>query len=130
VLKAFLLCLFIGGAGLGYVWLKEQNFAFGRQLKEREKRFEKARQQNKDLRDRYATLCTPAVLESQITKWGLGLAMPTPDQIVRLPEPGVGAAPTPSTAATPVLTAPARYVAAGMPASLPVKPVRTFLQTQ
>ena len=131
VLKAFLLCLFVGGAGLGYVWLKEQNFALGRQLKDREKRIEKARQQNKDLRDRYASLCTPAVLESQIARWGLGLAIPTADQVVRLPEPGTGGkGADPGGPRMPALAAPVHYMVAGTHPVVSVKPERATLRVQ
>lgn len=92
--RAFLLCLFIGGSGVGYVWQKNQIHDLGRQIKEREKRFERLWQYNKNLSDRYSLLCSPRALETQANKWGLGLVMPAPEQIVRLVEAPAGAAPT------------------------------------
>ena len=37
-LKAFLLCLLIGGSGVGYVWQKNQIYELGRQFKQQERR--------------------------------------------------------------------------------------------
>ena len=36
--KAFLLCLLIGGSGVGYVWQKNQIYELGQQIKKRELR--------------------------------------------------------------------------------------------
>lgn len=95
-LRALLLCLFIGGSGVGYVWQKNQIHDLGRQIKEREKRNERLRQNNKNLSDRYGMLCSPRTLEAQANKWGLGLVMPTLDQIVQLVDSPSGVA-TPGT---------------------------------
>ena len=35
-LKAFLLCLLIGGSGIGYVWQKNQIYELGQQIRKRE----------------------------------------------------------------------------------------------
>lgn len=93
VLKAFLLCTLIGGAGLGYVWKKSETVEFGRKLGALEKKLKRQQQQNKDLNDTYASLCTPQVLQEKIARWKLDLAMPAQEQIVHLPPPGSGAAP-------------------------------------
>ena len=37
-LKALLICLFIGGSGVGYVWQQNQLLELGRQKAEKEKR--------------------------------------------------------------------------------------------
>ena len=45
-LKALLLCLFIGGSGVGYVWQQNQLLELGRQKVEKEKRRDGLRAQN------------------------------------------------------------------------------------
>ena len=93
-LRAFLLCLFIGGSGIGYVWQKNQIHDLGRQIKEREKRYERLCQYNKNLSDRYGMLCSPRALEVQASKLGLGLVMPTLEQIIPLVDSLSGAVPS------------------------------------
>jgi cell division protein FtsB len=84
-LKAFLLCLVIGGSGVGYVWQKNQIYELGTQIKQREIRLATLRKQNKKLRDQLAMLRSPAVLDQRARDLGLGL--PQPQQILRLSEP-------------------------------------------
>ena len=45
-LKALLLCLLIGGSGVGYVWQKSQIDRLGRQIKTRENALGRAQEQN------------------------------------------------------------------------------------
>jgi hypothetical protein len=85
-LKALLCCLFIGGAGVGYVWQKNQVDVLGRQISEREKRLEELRRQNKIRHDRLAALCTPQALDARIKKLNLGLVQPPLSHVVRLVE--------------------------------------------
>ena len=49
-LKAFLLCLLLGGSGLGYVWLKDQISRLGRQIKQSELRLDELQYQSDKLR--------------------------------------------------------------------------------
>ena len=84
-LKAFLLCLFIGGSGVGYVWQKNQLFDLGRQIKQREMRLNYLNEQNKQLMQALALMQTPGFLNERIKN--LGLVQPLPSQIWRLPEP-------------------------------------------
>jgi len=84
-LKAFLLCLIIGGSGIGFVWQKDQISRLGEQIKQRETRLGTAREMNEKLRKQLATMRSPAVLEERIKT--LGLEQPQPSQIWRLPEP-------------------------------------------
>src|SRR5438045_205357 len=86
-LKAFLLCLFIGGSGVGYVWQKNQLFELGRQIKQRELRLTTLSGQNEKLKKQLATMRSPAFLEGRIKDLNLGLVQPQPGQIWRLPEP-------------------------------------------
>ena len=75
--KAVLLCLLIGGSGVGYVWQKNQNEKMRRQL---------------------ATLRSPGVVEQRIKELNLGLVLPRESQILRLPEPTTFAPPSPQSA--------------------------------
>ena len=59
-LKAFLLCLFIGGSGVGYVWQKNQFFELGKQIKQRELRLNGLAVQNEKLKKQLATMRSPA----------------------------------------------------------------------
>src|SRR6185369_2511312 len=50
-LKAFLLCVLLGGSGVGYVWQRSQIYELGRQITERETGLAALRLQNKKLGD-------------------------------------------------------------------------------
>lgn len=86
-LKAFGLCLLIGGASLGYVWQKNQIDQLGRQRIARELRLAELRDQNKKLRDQLAMLQSPARLQQKIVELNLGLVPPSPREVWRLGEP-------------------------------------------
>jgi len=83
-LKALLLCLLIGGSGVGYVWQQNQLLELGRQKAERERRLKVLRDQNNQLARRLAELQSPKALEIRVKELNLGLAMAQPTQIVRL----------------------------------------------
>ena len=63
-LKAFLLCLLIGGSGVGYVWQKDQIDQLGQQIKKREMRLAELEDQNEKLEKQLATMRSPRFLES------------------------------------------------------------------
>jgi len=86
-LKAFLLCLLIGGSGVGYVWQKNQIYELGKQIHRREVRLAALQEQNKKLRDRLAVLRSPQPLEQLVRDLNLGLGQPQQAQIVCLAEP-------------------------------------------
>jgi cell division protein FtsB len=85
--KAFLLCLLIGGSGVGYVWQKEQLARLGQQIKIRESRLAALEDQNEQLKKQLAFMRSPRFLEARIKEWNLGLVQPQPGQIWRLNEP-------------------------------------------
>jgi hypothetical protein len=86
-LKAFLLCLLIGGSGVGYVWQKDQISQLGQQIKKRELRLGDLENQSEKLRKQLATMRSPRFLERRIQELGLGLARPQPNQVWQLEEP-------------------------------------------
>ena len=88
-LKAFVLCVLIGGSGVGYVWQKDQIGRLGQQIKSREIRLTQLEEQNDKLRRQLSTMCSPSFLELRIQELKLGLVQPQPGQILRLAEPTV-----------------------------------------
>lgn len=86
-IKALLLCLLIGGCGIGYVWQKEQISRLGRQQKERENQLKKLVLENKERTKQLADMRNPENLIAKIREMKLELAPPQPSQIWRLPEP-------------------------------------------
>lgn len=86
-LKAFMLCAFIGGSGVGYVWQKSQIGELDRQIKQREIRLAELHYQNKKLADQLAALRSPRELRKRLPDLKLGLVPVQPSQIWRLPEP-------------------------------------------
>jgi len=95
-LKAFGLCLLIGGSGVGYVWQKNQIFELARQIKKRETRMEELETQNERLRKQLGMMRSPEFLEWRINKdLKLGLVAPQPASVWRLREPERQDAPPP-----------------------------------
>ncbi|MGD0258657.1 MAG: hypothetical protein ABSD29_02405 [Verrucomicrobiota bacterium] len=86
-LKAFLLCLLIGGSGVGYVWQKDQIAQLGQQIRKRELRLADLENQSEKLRKQLATMRSPRFLERRIQELGLGLGPPQQTQVWRLAEP-------------------------------------------
>ena|SRR5258708_7202194 len=89
--KALLLCLFIGGSGVGYVWQKNQIHVLATEIKKREERLGQLRQKNKQRSDQLTIACSPQSLEGRIRQMNLGLVLPPPTQIIRLSEMPVAA---------------------------------------
>jgi hypothetical protein len=86
-LKAFLLCLLIGGSGVGYVWQKSQIHELGKQMLKREQHLAELAAQNESLKEQLNKMRLPGVLERRIVEMKLGLVRPQPAQFWRLPEP-------------------------------------------
>jgi cell division protein FtsB len=94
-LKAFLLCLLLGGTGVGYVWQKNQILQLGRQITKREAQLAETRDRNEKLRKSLESMRGPKFLEAQIKERNLGLIQPQPAQVRVLPEPVRGQAKQP-----------------------------------
>src|SRR5262245_27470908 len=72
-LKVLLLCLFVGGSGVGYVWQKNQLLRLSSQLKNVEKDLEKRRGENQLLNRYVAERLLPEALEAKVHEFKLGL---------------------------------------------------------
>ncbi len=86
-LKAFMLCLLIGGSGVGYVWQKDQLGRLGQQIRKREIRLRELEMQNEKLAKQLATMRGPLYLGMRIAELKLGLERPQQGQVWTLPEP-------------------------------------------
>jgi hypothetical protein len=86
-LKALVLCLLIGGSGVGYVWQKDQIRQLGDHIKQRENRRSLLVRENDARRHQLETMRSLGVLEARIKELNLGLVQPAPSQILRLQEP-------------------------------------------
>jgi len=86
-LKAFLLCLLICGACLGYVWQKSQIYELGQQIRKRELRLKDLRDQNEGLRRQLANMRSPESLRDRVKELNLGLQPSQPSQVWYLQEP-------------------------------------------
>ncbi len=86
-LKAFLLCLLIGGSGVGYVWQKDQISQLARQIGQREADLARLVDQTERLRKQLGAMRSPRYLDWKIQELGLGLGPPQQTQKWRLSEP-------------------------------------------
>jgi hypothetical protein len=86
-LKAAVLCLIIGGSGVGYVWQKEQIGRLGQEYKRRENLVHQLEKENEKLTKQLAYLRSPQYLIGRIKEWKLELGPPQASLIWRLTEP-------------------------------------------
>jgi hypothetical protein len=102
-LKALLMCLLIGGSGIGYVWQQNQLLELGRQKAEKEKRLNTLRFENGQLARHLSELQAPKSLENRVRELNLGLALAQPTQVMRLVDQA-NASPAASFKSAPQLT--------------------------
>jgi len=82
--KTFLLCLLIGGAGVGYVSQKNKIQLLSEQMKKLETRREKLLRDRQGLVRKLTMLKSGRELETQVRRMNLDLAPASPDRVVRL----------------------------------------------
>lgn len=97
-LKAVLLCLLIGGSGVGYVWQKSLIDELGRERARLEKRRNELKLNNEKLCRQLATLRSPRFLDQRVRELNLGLVPAQPGQVMSLPEPVPWQPPQPASA--------------------------------
>ena len=79
-----MLCLLIGGSGVGYVLQKNQIYELGREIGRREVMLERIRYQNELSAGRLAALQKPERLAERVRELKLGLVPPQPKQWIYL----------------------------------------------
>lgn len=99
-LKAFLLCLLLGGTAVGYVVQKNKIYELGRQITEREERLRQVQRYNKERAAYLSHMQLPQVIAERVKDQNLGLHAPQPEQLIWLAEP---VAPAPTNGGPPVL---------------------------
>lgn len=86
-MKAIVLCMLLGGSGVGYVLQKNKIYELGRQITRREVVLERLKWENKVRANQLAALQMPAHLLERVKELNLGLVMPQPGQMIWLAEP-------------------------------------------
>ena len=84
VARVFIVCTLLAGAGVGYVWQKEQIGKLSQQIHDREERLNEQLNENDSRRKQLAGMRSPAFLERKIRDLNLGLVAPAPTQVWRL----------------------------------------------
>jgi len=77
--------LFASGAGLGYVWHRNRNAELSRQVTQKRAELEACRLENQALDRQLEALRSHPYLARRAQELNLGLVMPQPEQILRLP---------------------------------------------
>ena len=83
-IRAVLLCLLLGGTAMGYVWQKSQIHQIGTEVRKKEMRLELLKGDNEGWQQVRAEMRSTQNLYDRVRKLGLGLAMPQPEQLLRL----------------------------------------------
>ncbi|HOB98114.1 MAG TPA: hypothetical protein PKM43_05130 [Verrucomicrobiota bacterium] len=92
LLLALGICLFACGSGMGYIWHRNRNAQLGREIRAATAQLEGLRSTNLLLDQQLDGLRSPRALEAAVRNLNLGLVMPQPEQILRIPEGQPGAA--------------------------------------
>ncbi len=87
VARVLLLCLFFGGAAIGYVWQQGQLMKLNVRRKALEASLADLQVQNRRRNDQYESQLFPKALEDRVRSMNLDLAPHNPAQVVRLAEP-------------------------------------------
>lgn len=86
LLIALGLCGCFCGAGMGYVWHRNRNEQLARLILRQTARLEQLRAANQIFERQLDELRSPRALEAAVHRWNLGLVMPQPEQILRIPD--------------------------------------------
>ncbi len=83
-IKAVALCVLLGGLGMGYVWQKSQIHQLGTLLHKKEVRLDLLNGENDRWRQLLAEMRSTQKLYERVKRLGLGLEMPSPEQVLKL----------------------------------------------
>lgn len=86
VIKALLICFFIGGAGIGYVYQQTLLNQLGEEMDERERELRWLQMDNAKKTNRVSQLNSPRELEERVRRVHPDLVLPSPSQVVVLVE--------------------------------------------
>lgn len=88
IVKAVVVCLFVGGSCGGYLWQKSQVHKLGQEIRGLEHDLDQLEKGNEVLRQRYSVLASHRELDQRVEQYGLDLRSPAPEQILRIRETG------------------------------------------
>ncbi len=88
IVRAVVVCLFVGGSCAGYLWQKSQVHQLGQAIRGLEYDLEQLEKGNAVLRQRYSVLASPRELDQRVEQFGLDLRSPAPEQILRIRDSG------------------------------------------
>ncbi len=88
IVRAVVVCLFVGGSCGGYLWQKSQVHKLGHEIRGLEQDLEKLEKGNEVLRQRYSVLASHRELDKRVEQYGLDLRSPAPEQILRIRDTG------------------------------------------
>ena len=86
-IKALFLCLFFGGAAVGYVWQQRTLHELDARQRQLESQLDSVRRDNRALSSQLADLQLPYRLQERVRQLHVNLGPAKPGQLVRLPEP-------------------------------------------
>ncbi|HAV65277.1 MAG TPA: hypothetical protein DCY13_23255 [Verrucomicrobiales bacterium] len=89
IAKVVALSLFLGGAGVGYVFQKSQIYSLSQQRNARDRTIADLEQEQRDLIASLEKITSTPVLEKRINDLKLGLAKPGLRQVRTLAEPSI-----------------------------------------
>ena len=90
VFKALFLCLFFGGAAVGYVWQQRKLHDLDVLQRTLESRLESLKRDNRAAAGQLADLQLPYRLQERVRQMRINLTPAVAAQLVRLPEPSFG----------------------------------------
>ena len=82
--NALSFCVVLGGLAMGYVWQKSQIHQIGILLNKKEVRLDLLKGENERWSQMRAEMRSTQKLYERVNKLGLGLVMPTPEQVLKL----------------------------------------------
>jgi hypothetical protein len=85
-LKALMICFFLGGAGVGYVYQKDQLNKLSHEYEQRERELRLLRIDNALKEERIEQLNSPRQLEERVKRMHPDMGLPSPGQVVVLRE--------------------------------------------
>ena len=88
IVRAVVVCLFVGGSCAGYLWQKSQVHQLGKDIRGLEQDLDQLEKGNAVLRQRYFVLASPRELDQRVEQFGLDLRSPAPEQILRIRDTG------------------------------------------
>lgn len=86
-IKALLLCLFFGGAAVGYVWQQRTLHELDVRQRRLESQLDAVRRDNRVLSSQLADLQLPYRLQERVRQLRVNLSPAKPSQLVHIPDP-------------------------------------------